>query len=155
MSRFWVILLCSLSLSAAAGAQDKPPASAASPPLPRRASSLPSQPPTEYLQEPFVIESYVTTARFEDDGTGEQDLAVRVRVQSDAGAQQLHELVFRYDSANEKIDVRFVRVHKEDGTIVNGAADAVTEAPAPIVRDAPAYSDYKEKHIAVPPLAAG
>lgn len=132
-----------------------PTAASAPPAHTPRGNSLPNQVSAEYSQEPFVIESYVTTARFENDGTGEQDLAVSVRVQSDAGAQQLHELVFRYDSANEKLDVRLVRVHKADGTIVAGASDAVTDAVAPTVRDAPAYADYKEKHIAVPPLAPG
>jgi tetratricopeptide (TPR) repeat protein len=118
-------------------------------------SSLQEQLPAEYSKEPFVIGRYVTTARYENDGTGEHDLAVRVRVQSDAGAQQLHELVFRYDSAHEQMDVRILRVHKADGTIVSGAANAVTETAAPTVRDAPAYANYQEKHIAVPPLAVG
>src|SRR5271163_1104513 len=115
----WVLLLCLLSLPATSRAQGGPPAASARSAHPQRANSVPNQTPAEYSQEPFVIESYTTTARFENDGTGEQDLAVRVRVQSDAGAQQLHELVFRYDSANEKLDARIVRVHKADGTIVN------------------------------------
>ncbi len=155
MSRSWVILLCFLSLRAMSGAQGGSPATSAPSANQQRANPDPNQTPAEYSEEPFVIESYATTARFENDGTGEQDLAVRVRVQSDAGAQQLHELVFRYDSANEKMDVRLVRVHKADGTIVNGAPDAAADAVAPAVRDAPAYADYKEKHIAVPPLAPG
>jgi tetratricopeptide (TPR) repeat protein len=154
MSRFWGIMLCMLSLPAVAAAQAPPPA-AARPTRPTHAASLRSQPPADYAKEPFVIERYATTARYENDGTGEQVLAVRVLVQSDAGAQQLHELVFRYDSTNEQMDVRFVRVQKSAGTIVNGAADAVTEALAPTVRDAPVYANYKEKHIAVPPLATG
>jgi len=155
MSRFWVILLCLLSLPALAGAQARPSAATASPTHPPHAGSLQKQLPAEYSKEPFVIERYATTARYENDGTCEQGLAVRVRVQSDAGAQQLHELVFRYDSANEEMDVRILRLRKADGTIVNGAADAVTEMAAPTVRDAPAYANYKEKHIAVPPLAVG
>jgi tetratricopeptide (TPR) repeat protein len=155
MRRCWVILLSLLSLPALAGAQAVSSAKAAPPAHAPRANSAQSQIPADYSQEPFVIERYVTVARFENDGTGEQDLAVRVRVQSDAGAQQLHELVFRYDSANEKMDVRLVLVHKADGTIVNGASDAAADAVAPTVRDAPAYADYKEKHIAVPPLVPG
>ncbi len=155
MSRFGVILLCFLSLPALAGAQAPPSAAAKTPARPPHATSLQKQAQADFAKEPFVIESYATTARYENDGTGEHDLAVRVRVQSDAGAQQLHQLVFRYNSANEEMEVRFLRVHKADGTIVNMAAEAVTESVAPTVRDAPAYADYKEKHIAVPPLAAG
>ena len=134
MSRFWVVLLCLLSMPALARAQARPTSSAMPPVQSLHASSIQNQPPAAYSKEPFVIERYATTARFENDGTGEQVLAVRVHVQSDAGAQQLHELVFRYDSANQQMEVRFVRVHKADGTTVNGAADAVTEVIAPTVR---------------------
>ncbi len=54
-------------------------------------------PPADFSQEPFVIEKYYTTARFENDGTGEHDLTAHIRVQSDAGVQQLGELVFGYN----------------------------------------------------------
>jgi tetratricopeptide (TPR) repeat protein/transglutaminase-like putative cysteine protease len=155
MSRFWVVLFCLLNVPALAWAQARPSSAATPPAQSPHLSSIQNQHPAEYSKEPFVIERYATTARFENDGTGEQVLAVRVHVQSDAGAQQLHELVFRYDSANQQMDVRFVRVHKADGTAVNGALDAVTEVTAPTVRDAAAYVDYKEKHIAVPPLVPG
>ena len=115
----------------------------------------PKPPPADYSQEPFVIEQYHTTARFENDGTSERDLAVRVRVQSDAGVQQLGELVFGYNSANEVMDVRFVRVKKKDGSVVTATADAVKDMTASVARDAPEYTDYKEKHVTVPSLHAG
>jgi Flp pilus assembly protein TadD len=110
---------------------------------------------TDYAQEPFLIEKYYSTARFEKDGTGERDLNVRIRVQSDAGLQALGELVFGYSDANEKMDVRSVVVHKVDGTNVTAGPDAVKEMTAPIARDAPVYTDYREKHITVPSLRPG
>ena len=110
---------------------------------------------SNYSQEPFVIEQYYTTARFENDGTSQRDLAVRIHVQSDAGVQQLGELVFGYNSGNEQMEVRSVRVHKPDGTLVNAAPDSVKEMTASVARDAPMYTDYKEKHITVPSLHAG
>jgi Flp pilus assembly protein TadD len=110
---------------------------------------------SNYSQEPFVIEQYYTTARFENDGTSQRDLAVRIHVQSDAGVQQLGELVFGYNSGNEQMGVRSVRVHKPDGTLVNAAPDSVKEMTASVARDAPMYTDYKEKHITVPSLHAG
>ena len=76
----------------------------------------------DYSQEPFVVEQFHTTARFENDGTGERDSVVRIHVQSDAGVQQLGELVFGYSSANEQMDVRYVRIRKADGTVVTAAA---------------------------------
>jgi Flp pilus assembly protein TadD len=117
-------------------------------------STAPKQ-PTNFSQEPFVIEQYHTTAKFENDGTSQRDLAVRIRVQSDSGVQQLGELVFGYNSGNEQMEVRTVRVHKPGGTVVNAPADSIKEMTASVARDAPMYTDYKEKHISVPSLHAG
>jgi len=109
----------------------------------------------DYSHEPFVIERYATIARFENDGTGEETLRVRAKIQSDAGAQQWSELVFGYNASTEAIDVHYVRLHKADRTTVEIAADATKDAPAPTVRDFPAYANCKEKHIAVASLAPG
>jgi tetratricopeptide (TPR) repeat protein len=113
------------------------------------------QAPADFSQEPFVIEQYVTSARFENDGTSERILSVRVRVQSDAGVQQLGELILGYNSANEQMDVHYVRVKKPDGSLVTAAPEAIKEMTASVERDAPVYTDYKEKHITVPSLHSG
>src|SRR5579863_6285610 len=161
MKRFLIAASCALLLSSASSAQQpdtdkwrKIPLNTN--PAPQKTPApAPKSPPADYSQEPFVIEQYHTTARFENDGTGERDLAVRIRVQSDAGVQQLGELVFGYNSANEVMDVRFVRVKKKDGSVVTATADAVKDMTASVARDAPEYTDYKEKHITVPSLHAG
>src|ERR1700734_3254638 len=153
MTKFYKAALCALLFSSLAAAQQSNPAQTASPAatktVPQKSSSA------DYSQEPFVIEQYYTTARFETDGTSERDLAVRVRVQSDAGVQQLGELVFGYNSANEVMDVHFVRVKKKDGSVITAPADAVKDMTASVARDAPEYTDYKEKHVTVPSLHAG
>lgn len=110
---------------------------------------------SDYSQEPFVVEQYYTAARFENDGTGERTVTARIHVQSEAGVQQLGELVFGYNSANEQMDVRYVRVQKVDGTVVSAGANAVKEMTATVARDAPVYTDFKEKHITVPSLRPG
>src|ERR1700690_4343639 len=147
-------LLCTLSLAIRAGAQQPttppPPTQNGTPSTPQTAEASAS-----YSQEPFLIEEYYSAARFENDGTGERDLHVRIRVQSEAGVQSLGELVFGYSAANEKMDVRSVVVHKADGTSVTAGPDAVKETTAPIATDAPLYTDYKEKHITVPSLGPG
>ncbi|MBZ5696300.1 MAG: DUF3857 domain-containing protein [Acidobacteriia bacterium] len=146
---FLAALLCALNIPAVAIAQSHPPSTATqTKPSPKKTSA-------DYSREPFVITEYATIACFENDGTGEQILTVRIRVQSDAGAKQLRELVFAYNSSYEQIDVRFVRVHKSDGTVVTADADAAKDVATSITRDAPAYADAKEKHIAVPALAPG
>jgi len=136
-------LFCLLIVPAGANAQ-APATAAASPKV-----------HADFSREPFVIEQFATFVRFENDGTGEQDLRVRVKLQSDEGAQQWNELVFAYNATNEKIDVAYVRVHKPDGTTVEAASDAVKDTPAAAAHDFPAYANCQEKHIAVPTLAPG
>jgi Flp pilus assembly protein TadD/transglutaminase-like putative cysteine protease len=154
MNRFHIAALCAVLLSSSVAAQQQNSEQKAVPPTAAKPAAQNSQ-PADFSQEPFVIEQFYTTARFENDGTGERDLAVRIRVQSDAGVQQLGELVFGYNSANEAMDVRFVRVKKKDGSVVTATADAVKEMTASVARDAPEYTDYKEKHVTVPSLHAG
>ena len=155
MNRLWVPLLCALTCLVPAVAQDvpKPESTPQSGAVPSSAGDTPNI--SSYSQEPFIIEQYSTTMRYENDGTGEQDTVVRIRVQSEAGVQQLGELTFGYNSANEQMEVRYVRVHKADGTVATTAPDAIKEMTATVARDAPVYTDYKEKHISVPALRPG
>jgi tetratricopeptide (TPR) repeat protein/transglutaminase-like putative cysteine protease len=110
---------------------------------------------TAFSREPFVIERYVTIARFENDGTSEEDLRVRVRVESDAGVESWSALAIGYNAATEAVEVRYVRLEKPDGTTVPIAGDAIQDRVAATVRDFPAYSDYKEKQISIRALAPG
>jgi tetratricopeptide (TPR) repeat protein len=153
MNRLRAVVLIVLICSATIAAQQV--LSPDAPPHPLAAAAAQQPTPADYSQEPFVIESYATTARYENDGTGERDLEVRIRVQSEAGVQQLGELVFGFNSANEQMRVQSVRVHKTDSTVVAAAPEAVKEMTAPLARDAPVYTDYKEKHITVPSLHTG
>jgi Flp pilus assembly protein TadD/transglutaminase-like putative cysteine protease len=153
MTKFSTAAFCALLFSLVAAAQQSNSTHSASPAATQPAAQK-SQ-PADYSQEPFVIEQYYTTARFENDGTSERDLAVSIHVQSDAGVQQLGELSFGYNSSNEVMDVRFVRVKKKDGSVVTATADAVKDMTASVARDAPEYTDYKEKHVTVPSLHAG
>jgi Flp pilus assembly protein TadD/transglutaminase-like putative cysteine protease len=153
MIRLCAGVLIILSCSTTIAGQEVPPPDGPPHSPPAAVSPQPTSP--EYSLEPYVIESYATTARYENDGTGERDLQVRIRVQSDAGVHQLGELVFGFNSANEQMDVRSVRVRKADSTVVAAAPEAVKEMTAPVARDAPVYTDFKEQHITVPALHPG
>jgi tetratricopeptide (TPR) repeat protein len=154
MNRVWRCLICTFSLAAIAAAQTTPPKTHSTKAAPSSQQAA-GKAPQANSHEPFVIEHYVTTMRFESDGTGERDLSARVRVQTDAGAAGLKELIFGYRSPGEQVDVRYVRVRKADGTVANVAADAVKDIPIALANDAPAYADAKEKHISVPALHPG
>jgi tetratricopeptide (TPR) repeat protein/transglutaminase-like putative cysteine protease len=152
MNRSSFIMVCALLLSSSAPAQQQ------TMPVPRPDPPRPSTQKTtasDFSREPFVIDKYFLAAKFENDGTGERTLSSRIKVQSDAGVQQLGELVFGYNSASETIDVHFVRVLKSDGTTVAANKDAIKEMTASIERDAPEYTDYKEVHVTVPALRPG
>jgi len=129
------------------------------PTAPSNASASPasasSQGKLDYSQEPFLIEQYYTRLRFENDGTGRRELLVRIRVLSEAGVQQLGQLVFGYNSANERLEIQSVEVHKPDGSTTTAPADSVQDLTAPVARDAPVYTDYRQKHVTVPGLRPG
>jgi tetratricopeptide (TPR) repeat protein len=109
----------------------------------------------DYSQESFVIEQMHSHYRFEADGTGRKETIARIRVQSEAGVQQWGQLQEGYNSANERVEIPYVRVLKEDGSVVKAGDDAVQDLSAPIEREAPVYTDYRQKHITVPGLRPG
>lgn len=81
----------------------------------------------DYSKEGYVIEQVRSHFRFESDGTGREENTVRVRVQSEAGVQRWGQLRFGYNSANEKLDITYVRVLKADGTVVTAGPEAVQD----------------------------
>ena len=109
----------------------------------------------DYSQEAVVIEQLGTTYRFERDGTGKRELTLRAKVQSDAGVERFGQLIFGYSSANEKLEMDYVRVRKSDGTVVNASTSDIQDLSAPIAREAPIYTDSRQKHITVPGLRPG
>jgi tetratricopeptide (TPR) repeat protein len=126
-------------------------------PAPQKPSDLskPAEKAHDYAQESFVIEQLHSRYRFEADGTGRKETTARIRVQSEAGVQQWGQLQEGYNSANERVEIPYVRVLKEDGTVVKAGDDAVQDLSAPIEREAPVYTDYRQKHITVPGLRPG
>ncbi|MGH9755752.1 MAG: DUF3857 domain-containing protein [Blastocatellia bacterium] len=96
-----------------------------------------------------------TSYRFEKDGTGRREQSLRVKIQSDAGVESFGQLVFSYSSANEKLDIEHVSVLKADGSVVKAEATAVQDLTAPISREAPIYTDLRQKHVTVPGLRPG
>src|SRR5262245_4495294 len=109
----------------------------------------------DYSQEACVVEKMTISYRFEKDGTGRREQSLRVKVQSDAGVERFGQLVFPYNSANEKLDIEHVSVRKPDGSEGKAQASAVQDLTAPISREAPVYTDRRQKHVTVPGLRPG
>src|ERR1700752_3730265 len=168
--RLLIFLFASALIAANAQQPTPPPTDKSTPPAPGTAPQSTSSgdksagtpapaPKTEdkhdYTQESFVIEQMHSRYRFEADGTGRKETTARIRVQSEAGVQQWGQLLEGYNSANERVEIPYVRVLKEDGTVVKAGDDAVQDLSAPIEREAPVYTDYRQKHITVPGLRPG
>ncbi len=109
----------------------------------------------DFSQEAFVIEQFKTSYRYEKEGTGQREMTLRVKMQSDAGVERFGQLVFPYNSANEKLNIELVRVLKSDGSAVNASDSNVQDLSAPLARQAPIYTDVRQKHVTVPGLRPG
>lgn len=123
-------------------------------PVPAPPGSTPIFAP-DHSQEAYVIEKLHSSYRFENDGTGRRELYARIKVQSEAGVEDWGQLVVGYNSANERVEIPFVRVIKLDGSTVTAPQDSVQDLSIPLEREAPVYTDYRQKHITVPGLRPG
>lgn len=108
-----------------------------------------------YRDEPYVFEKLDSTLRMKPDGTGERLTHVVLRVQSEGTARQFSVLSVSYASANETGSIDYVRVHKADGSTVETPTTDAIEMPAEVSRQAPVYSDIREKHVPVRSLSVG
>src|SRR6202142_2472215 len=106
-------------------------------------------------QEAAVFERILNRVRFENDGTEVSETEAVIRIQSQAGVEELGQLVFGYSSATEKLDVEYIRVRKPDGRVVVTPESTATDFAPDVLKEAPMYSDYRQRHISVASLQPG
>ncbi|WP_035346972.1 DUF3857 domain-containing protein [Edaphobacter aggregans] len=109
----------------------------------------------DYSAESIVVEQLSTVYRFAADGTGVREISAVTLIQSDAAARQYGVLTFPFAGNNERVEFEYVRVRKPDGSVVETPAGDAQEMPQEVTRQAPFYSDLKEKHLPVRNLRAG
>ena len=109
----------------------------------------------KYKNEALVWERFDTTIRMHADGTGDRTVHLVIRVQSEGAARQFSVISVPYASAYDTATIDFIRVHKPDGTTVETPVADAIEMPAEVTREAPLYSDLKEKQLPVRAIAAG
>src|SRR6266566_5834076 len=78
---------------------------------------------TNTSQEPVIFEKVRGVIRYGDDGTGTKESFARIRVQTYTGIQKVGQLVFPYKGANERVEVKSLKVIKPDGTVVTAGAE--------------------------------
>ena len=126
--------------------------------LAAESTAAPVPPPQTHpdtSQEAVVFDQVHDVIRFENDGSGTRENTTVVRVQSTAGVQALGQLILGYSSATEDLQIDYVRVRKPDGTVVETPLAGAQEFAPEILRQAPMYSDYREKHLSVASLQPG
>jgi len=127
------------------------------PPAPAPTASKPATHPAEdsNAKEPYTFELIQNTVRYEADGKGQRDLTLRARIQSESAVHEFGLLVYNFASSFESLDVLYARVRKPDGTIVETPASDVQELDSAVSREAPMYTDQREKHVAIKSLSVG
>lgn len=144
-----IFLMC-LALGGWAGGQSQPAKPGPSPAVPKDTGVR-----KDTAQEAAVVEQLTTRVRYENDGTGKIEQVRAVRIQSQAGVEEYGQLVFGYSSATEKLDVSYVRVRKPNGQTVETPSTNAQDFAPEILRSAPMYSDFRERHVTVSSLRPG
>jgi tetratricopeptide (TPR) repeat protein/transglutaminase-like putative cysteine protease len=106
-------------------------------------------------EEAAVFDRILNRVRFENDGTEVNETEAVIRIQSQAGVEEFGQLVFGYSSATEKLEVEYVRVRKPDGQVVVTPESTAQDFAPDVLKEAPMYSDYRQRHISVAALRPG
>jgi tetratricopeptide (TPR) repeat protein len=119
-------------------------------PPPPTSTKLPT-----YAEESIVIEHADSVFTFAADGTGFQDHSIVAHVQSDAAVRTLGVLSVGYAANSQQVEFLYARVRHPDGTVVETPPADAIEMPEPVTREAPLYSDLKEKQLPIRSLHVG
>ncbi len=105
--------------------------------------------------EPYVFELIQNRVVFGADGKGYRDLVMRVSMKSESAVREFGLLVYPFAASFESLEILYARVRKPDGTLVETPASDVQELDSAVSREAPMYTDQREKHIAIKSLSVG
>ncbi len=123
--------------------------------LAQASASSSSKQKTNNAEEAAVFERILNRVHFENDGTEVSETEAVVRIQSQAGVEEFGQLVLGYSSATEKLEVEYVRVRKPDGQVVATPESTAQDFAPDVLKEAPMYSDYRQRHISVAALEPG
>src|SRR5450755_4689661 len=118
-------------------------------------ASASSRQKTNNAEEGAVFERILNHVRFENDGTEVSESEAVIRIQSQAGVEEFGQLVFGYSSVTEKLEIEYVRVRKPDGQVVVTPESTAQDFAPDVLKEAPMYSDYRQRHISVAALQPG
>ena len=108
-----------------------------------------------YADESIVIERSDSIYTFAADGTGFQDRTIVARVQTDAAVRTLGVISVAYAGNSQHVEFLYARVRHPDRSVGESVPTEAIEMPAPVTREAPFYSDLKEKQLPIRSLRVG
>src|SRR5215813_11042498 len=117
----------------------------------RQSDTATTKKPAEDLhaKEPYVMEFLSNKVRYESGGKGSRELTFRLGVKSESAVREFGLLVYPFASSFESIEILYVRVRKPDGAVVETPSSEAQELDSAVSREAPMYTDGREKHLAV------
>ena len=131
-------------------AQQAPP-----PPAPASSNSPKNSAAVAKDEEPYVIELLQNKLVLEADGKGSRELVMRAQIKSESAVREFGLLPYPFAASFESVDVLYARVRKPDGSIVETPPSDIQEVDSAVSREAPMYTDQREKHVAVKSLSVG
>ena len=109
----------------------------------------------QYAGESIVLERSDVVYSMAADGTGSVLRTVVVRVQSEAAVKELGIIGLAFAGATQRVEFQYARVRRPDGTVVETPVGDAQEVPAEVTRQAPFYSDLKQKQLPIRSLRVG
>ncbi len=114
-----------------------------------------NDPVNKFAGEPFVILHRDTVNVMHADGTGYRESTLAIRLQSEAALRQFGVINVPYASGSADAEFHYARVRRPDGSVIETPGSDAVDQPAQVTREAPFYSDLKEKQLPVRSLHVG
>lgn len=102
-----------------------------------------------------VAELATTTVVVERDGSSTTDVAVRLRVPTDASVARAGTVSIPFARESSTVEIAYVRVRKPDGRVVDTPASSAIDVQSEATQEEPIYSDSMIRKVNVRGLAAG
>ncbi|MDP9039220.1 MAG: tetratricopeptide repeat protein [Acidobacteriota bacterium] len=109
----------------------------------------------KYAAEPIVIERLETVYTYAADGTGTHERSAAITMQSEAALRSFGVIAVPYAASSEQVEFLYARVRHPDGTVVETRTADAIEMPEEVTRQAPFYSDLKQKQLPIRGLRVG
>jgi len=117
--------------------------------------STPPSPHTIFSHEPIIYEFVRVKMRYEKDGTGCATRPHASVSRRPRGYPELGSSFWITTPQTKRSKFGASKVIKPDGSTITAGPDAVQDLSAPVTRQAPMYTDARQKHVTVPGLAVG